>query len=166
MEQSVERTEWYVSWFSWWLRLFKNWTSFSLSFEEILKIFTFNHIIYSYTQEFIAALNRFFFPHNFSSGSCVNFPTFLKTALIVLSSACNDGIFLFLWSRRRKVVRKLLSILEKERIFTFFRRKLKNIYIYPYHIHRNLLQHLTIFFFVSSNFSLGACLDIVTCRVK
>ena len=62
--------------------------------KEILIIFSFIHIIHSFTQELIAAFNRFFFSHNFSSGSCFDFATFLKTAVIANHLPAMMGFFI------------------------------------------------------------------------
>ena len=62
--------------------------------KEILIIFSLIHIIHSFTQEFIAALNRFFRSHNFSSGSCFDFATFLKTAVLVYHLLAMMGFFI------------------------------------------------------------------------
>ena len=83
--------------------------------KEILIIFSFIHIIHSFTQEFIAALNRFFCSHNFSSGSCFDFATFLKTAVLVYHLLAMMGFFIPLIRDEEKKYEKFrtyIAILE------------------------------------------------------
>ena len=76
MEQSVDRTEGMYPDFPGDWDLFRFKIHFCFPSKEILIIFTFIHIN-SYTHEFNAALNRFFFSSQFSSGS-VLFSIFLS----------------------------------------------------------------------------------------
>ena len=115
MEQSVDRTEGMYpdSPGDWDMLRFK--IHFYFPSKEILIIFSFIHIIHIFTQEFIAELNSFFFSQNFSSGTCFDFATFLKTAVIVNHLPAMMGFFIPLIRDEEKKYEKFrtyIAILE------------------------------------------------------
>ena len=89
----------------WYMFRFK--IHFHFPSKEILIIFSFIHTIFSFTQEFIAAFNRFFFFSQYFFRFLSWFCYLPKNCSTSLSSTYNDGIFHPFDPRRRKEVREI-----------------------------------------------------------